>query len=96
MLRILAIPIPLSAGIVPHHTQLLARDVFAFKDEPIKNVLMDGISEFDHDYVYLADQVGIFDQGDAQIGIVLATMVFSQTDNIGFVPGDQNPLDYCL
>lgn len=32
----------------------------------------------------------MFDYGDAQIGIVLAAVIFSQADNTGFVPGRQN------
>jgi hypothetical protein len=57
---------------------------------------MHRISELDYDRIYLAGEVGVFDQGDAQIRIVLAAVVFAQTDDVGLVPGGQKSLDYIL
>jgi len=57
---------------------------------------MNGISEFDNDRIYPADEVGVLDQGNAQVRIVLASMVFAQADDIGFVPSSKNPFDYIL
>ena len=43
-----------------------------------QDVLMNGISEFDYDRIYLAYEVGVLDQGDPQVRIVLAAMVFAR------------------
>jgi hypothetical protein len=56
---------------------------------------MDRISEFDDDCIHLVNEVGVFDQSDAQVGIVLLPYL-AQAYDISFVPGGQYPFDYDL
>ena len=54
---------------------------------------MFNVSALDDDDVDLANEVGVLHQGNAQIGVVLAAVVFAQADHIGFIPSCQYSFD---
>src|SRR5919199_1891814 len=89
-----ALPHFRTAGIPPDGRELIARHRRAVQYEAIEQVLMNGVGRLYDDDAYGAREGGMPDEGDAKIGVELASVILSEADAVGSFPRREYALDH--